>query len=91
MDRTKNYLKKDNHGIISGIIEFPLKLISLVAITHLKNPLIDTYWKYPIFYLQFFFMSVQLELFGGELIHNSILSLIITLLFIVVVLAGIGE
>lgn len=63
-------------------MEVPEKVISILMITHSQNPLLKTHFKFLVFFIQFYFISFQLKLLGGEWLECLIISLSITIVYL---------
>lgn len=72
-------------------MDVPVKVFSLLVISHKSNPLIESHFKFLILFLQFFFISFQMNLFGGDLFECLLISLYCIVFYMILILLGVSE
>lgn len=87
----KIYFEVKDQNIFGFLVHLPLKIISLLAITHEKHPFIDTNFKFVVFFVQFFYISFQLRILGGHILECFLLAIFVTIFYVIFILIGIKK
>lgn len=78
-------------NVFRMFVTTPLSVITLFNITYKQNPLNQTKAKYVIFFVQFHWILLFLEIFGLSFINGLILNGIITSIYIIMSIVGLEK